>query len=386
MFDRVFETSSTTGTGALTLAGAVTGYRSFGSVFSVGDTFPYVIEAIDAAGAPTGEWECGIGTYSATNTLTRTTVTSSSNSGAAVNLSAGTKAVFVGATRATDFPQSTDTTTSIGLYVPPNNYQKVTYAPTTSTSQPIRFVGSREMESNTSQAISGAGHLGGGIDRYIQTGTGDPGLAIAHESKFENNNASATITLAKNSENQLAANAGTITYWAGVTAQILANAGTITTAVMHDADVPSNSGTITTLIDYWSRDVSGRSGITTKYGFRQDDPGKRNVSASPWISSAVQSATPTNGGTTTITALKDWLLLNHGSTIASHTIAFPASSTLIDGQAWEISTLQEITALTITCSGASFIIWTNGTTLSAGMTLRFRWDATNGYLRLMSMY
>lgn len=93
--DHVKETSTTTGTGALTLAGAMTGYQTFAAKCSVGDTVYYGIQAVDGAGAPTGEWECGLGTYSGANTLTRTTVTSSSNSGAAVSFSAGTKQVFI---------------------------------------------------------------------------------------------------------------------------------------------------------------------------------------------------------------------------------------------------------------------------------------------------
>lgn len=93
--DRVLETSTTTGTGAFTLAGAVTGYLAFSDRHSVGDTCFYTIEAVDGVGAPSGEWEVGFGTYSAANTLTRTTVLASSNSDAAVNFSAGTKRVFL---------------------------------------------------------------------------------------------------------------------------------------------------------------------------------------------------------------------------------------------------------------------------------------------------
>lgn len=92
--DRVVETSTTTGTGAFTLAGALAGYQAFADVCSTSDTIYYVIEAINANGFPTGEWEVGLGTYSGTNTLTRTTVLSSSNSDSAVNFSAGTKRVF----------------------------------------------------------------------------------------------------------------------------------------------------------------------------------------------------------------------------------------------------------------------------------------------------
>lgn len=93
--DRVYETSTSTGTGAFTLAGAALGFRTAASVCSVGDTFFYAIQAVDAGGAPSGAWECGLGTYSSANTLTRTTVTASSNAGAAVNFAAGSKQVFL---------------------------------------------------------------------------------------------------------------------------------------------------------------------------------------------------------------------------------------------------------------------------------------------------
>jgi hypothetical protein len=86
--DRVQETTTTTGTGTVTLAGAVSGYQTFASVGDGNSTY-YTI----AGGA---EWEVGIGTYTASGTtLSRTTVISSSNSGSLVNFSAGTKNVFV---------------------------------------------------------------------------------------------------------------------------------------------------------------------------------------------------------------------------------------------------------------------------------------------------
>lgn len=91
--DFVLETSTTTGTGALTLAGAVTGYRAFSAVCATSDTVYYFIQAVDGSGVPTGDWETGLGTYSASNTLTRTTVVDSSNSGSAVSFGAGTKRV-----------------------------------------------------------------------------------------------------------------------------------------------------------------------------------------------------------------------------------------------------------------------------------------------------
>lgn len=97
--DCVVETTTTTGTGALSLAGAVTGFKRFNEVMtSPSDTCYYLIEAIDGSGNRTGEWESGLGTYSAANQLTRTTVHKSSNSNNVVTLSAGTKRVMICAT------------------------------------------------------------------------------------------------------------------------------------------------------------------------------------------------------------------------------------------------------------------------------------------------
>lgn len=94
--DMISETSTTTGTGALTLAGAITGHRAFSAVMtSPSDTCYYSIIAVDGDSIPTGEWETGLGTYSGASTLTRTTVLSSSNANAAVNFSAGTKVVSI---------------------------------------------------------------------------------------------------------------------------------------------------------------------------------------------------------------------------------------------------------------------------------------------------
>lgn len=89
--DRVYDTSTTTGTGALTVSGtAPTSYRTFSAVCATNDTFYYSIQHQTA-----NEWETGFGTYSSANTITRTTVSASSNSNSAVNFSAGTKDVFL---------------------------------------------------------------------------------------------------------------------------------------------------------------------------------------------------------------------------------------------------------------------------------------------------
>jgi hypothetical protein len=89
--DRVKETTTTTGTGTITLDGASTGFQSF-SVIGDGNTTYYTI-----AGQGTSDWEVGIGTYTASGTtLSRDTVLASS-AGAPTKtaFSPGTKDVFV---------------------------------------------------------------------------------------------------------------------------------------------------------------------------------------------------------------------------------------------------------------------------------------------------
>jgi hypothetical protein len=94
-FDRVMETSTTTGTGTYTLAGAVTGYQTFAGVGD-GNTAYYCAMDVDGNGIPTGGWEVGLGTYTAAGTLlARTTMLASSNSNNAVNWAAGTRRVFL---------------------------------------------------------------------------------------------------------------------------------------------------------------------------------------------------------------------------------------------------------------------------------------------------
>ena len=88
--DRVKETTTTTGTGTFTLAGAVTGFETFGAGVGNSNTTYYAVTLPGSA-----EFEVGLGTLNGdSSTLARTTVISSSNSDNAVNFSAGTKTIF----------------------------------------------------------------------------------------------------------------------------------------------------------------------------------------------------------------------------------------------------------------------------------------------------
>ena len=89
--DRVKETTTSTGTGTINLAGAETGFKTFVAGIGNTNTTYYCIAHQSAA-----EFEVGIGTVTdaSPDTLSRTTIISSSNSNSAVNFSAGTKDVF----------------------------------------------------------------------------------------------------------------------------------------------------------------------------------------------------------------------------------------------------------------------------------------------------
>lgn len=96
--DRVKETTSTSGTGSITLLGAVQGFQGFSSI-GEGNTTYYSIVG-------TTEWEVGIGTYSG-GTLSRDTVLASSLNNTKVAFSSGVKDVFC--TYAASKAVSTDT-------------------------------------------------------------------------------------------------------------------------------------------------------------------------------------------------------------------------------------------------------------------------------------
>jgi hypothetical protein len=89
--DRVKETTTTTGTGAVALGGTSTGFDTFATGIGNNNTTYYTI-----AHQTADQWEVGLGTLDGTSAnLTRTTVLTSSSGGTAITFSAGTKDVFV---------------------------------------------------------------------------------------------------------------------------------------------------------------------------------------------------------------------------------------------------------------------------------------------------
>ena len=110
--DRVKETTTTTGTGTINLAGAETGFESFVAGVGNSNTCYYCIAHQSA-----NEFEVGLGTVTdaSPDTLARTTIISSSNSDSAVDFSAGTKDVFctLPASKAVAIPTSGDMTIDV---------------------------------------------------------------------------------------------------------------------------------------------------------------------------------------------------------------------------------------------------------------------------------
>ena len=86
--DRISETTTTAGTGTLTLGGALSGFQPFSSIGNTNTTYYCITDG--------AAWEVGLGTYSTSgDTLARTTVLSNSNGNTSpITLAAGTKTVF----------------------------------------------------------------------------------------------------------------------------------------------------------------------------------------------------------------------------------------------------------------------------------------------------
>ena len=105
LVNRAKMTTSTTGTGTITLGSAVEGYQTFAAAgVSDGDSVRYVIED------GTSNWEIGSGTYTASGTTLSRTPSESSDGGSAITLS-GDAIVFISAIASDIQPVTYVTTT-----------------------------------------------------------------------------------------------------------------------------------------------------------------------------------------------------------------------------------------------------------------------------------
>ena len=242
--DRVKETTATTGTGTITLAGAVTHFEAFSAIGNTNTTYYCIVHENTSY----DEWEVGYGVYTLSGTtLTRTAVTSS-NGDALVSFTAGTKSVFC--------------TLPAEKGVIKDTSGNLVYGDGTATG----FI--------TSVAGDSSPQLGGDLDvvtydivsttnrdiDIIPNGTGDVNLG-ADTVQVGDNDANATITtqgtgdLILNTNN--GTNAGNITLLDGAngninlapngTGEIVVGSGSadgdITTSGTYDLIIDTNSGT-----------------------------------------------------------------------------------------------------------------------------------------------
>jgi len=234
--DRVQETSTTTGTGTLTLAGAVTQFQTFSAAIGNGNTTYYTI--YNAGGT---DWEVGLGTVGA-GTLARTTVLASSNAGAAVNFT-GTlyvfgdypagKAAFLDASGVINNTTFNATTSVITPIVQATNSSGLSLKNSVGTTQISMGGGSGDNVSvNVSTNLNGANAqidispTGTGHVHIKPTGTGSLEIAPTNVGTINNMTIGATTAAAGSFTNLSVTGTTSFDGAEGTAGQVLTSAGT----------------------------------------------------------------------------------------------------------------------------------------------------------------
>lgn len=226
--DRVLESSITAGTGTLTLAGALTGYRTFNSAFSNGNIVYYTID--DGL----GNWEVGYGTVG-TGTLTRSTVLESSNANALVVFTSVSKRVFCTAPVPALLPDQTGNSTKI-LSTDGSNPSWIT--PNAGTVTAVSVVSANGFAGTSSGGATPALTLSTSITGVLKGDGTAISAAVAADFPTLNQNTSGTA--------------------AGLsTTLVVGSGGTGLTAVGTSGNVLTSNGTT------WASTAPAASGITT---------------------------------------------------------------------------------------------------------------------------
>lgn len=310
--DRVRDTTTTTGTGTITLSGTPpTGYQSFSAVGN-GNTTYYTING-------GSQWEVGIGTYlGAGPTLSRDTVLASSNSGSLVNFSAGTKDVFC------DYPAGKSISDGFGLLPPANGGTGLTSPGTTGN----------VLTSNGTIWTSSPPAAGGITYTTVKTSNY---TASANDGVQTNTSGGAfTVTLpATPSVGQQVVVIDTANSWATNNLTIGRNGSTIEGAAL---DLICNISNVSVQLVYsgttWNvyaqvggagagvvSVAGGGTGVSTLTGYVKGS-GTSPLTASATIPVADVTGAATSGANTNITALNQSVTVTATGTIAANSLGY----------------------------------------------------------------
>ena len=371
--DRVQETTTTTGTGTLTLGGAVTGYQSFSAIGNANTTY-YAIYANGGS-----EWEVGIGTYTASGTtLSRDTVLSSSNSGSLVSFSAGTKNVWC------DYPAAKAVYYDLNGNITTNSlfegFSNVAAAGTT-----------------TVLTVSS-------VPNYVVTGSGGQTYQLPDATTlpngvnftFNNNQSSGTIVVKNNSSTTIA----TIQSGGLVDVSLLSNSIAAGTWDVHNL-APSNVSWSTNTLDYpgsitsatwngntvaYNRGGTGQSSAFVAggivYGSTTSALAVTSIGTSGQVLTSAGAGTPTwttptTGTVTSVTGTSP-VVSSGGNTPA---ISMPAATTSVNGYltSTDWNTFNGKGSGTVTSvSGTAPVVSSGGATPAISMAAAT--SSVNGYL------